>query len=81
MAPIIPNLIACDSRRHGRLELDGRGQWVILFETRYKPYRCKIRAPGFAHLAAMDFLSGKSMLADVSAILDSLDIVFGEVDR
>jgi len=46
-----------------------------------KPYRCKIRAPGFAHLQAMDFLCRKSMLADVSAILGSLDIVFGEVDR
>jgi NADH-quinone oxidoreductase subunit D len=46
-----------------------------------KPYRCKIRAPGFAHLAAMDFLCRKMMLADVSAILGSLDIVFGEVDR
>lgn len=46
-----------------------------------KPYRCKIRAPGFAHLAAMDFVSKGHMLADVSAILGSLDIVFGEVDR
>ena len=46
-----------------------------------KPYRCKIRAPAFAHLAAMDFLCRKSMLADVSAILGWLDIVFGEVDR
>ncbi|MDQ0507016.1 NADH-quinone oxidoreductase subunit D [Xanthobacter agilis] len=46
-----------------------------------KPYRCKIRAPGFAHLQAMDFLSRGYMLADVSAILGSLDIVFGEVDR
>jgi NADH-quinone oxidoreductase subunit D len=46
-----------------------------------KPYRCKIRAPGFAHLAAMDFLCRKHMLADVSAILGSLDIVFGEIDR
>jgi NADH-quinone oxidoreductase subunit D len=46
-----------------------------------KPYRCKIRAPGFAHLSAMDFLCRKSMLADVSAILGSIDIVFGEVDR
>lgn len=46
-----------------------------------KPYRCKIRAPGFAHLAAMDFMSKGHMLADVSAILGSLDIVFGEVDR
>ncbi|WP_297296736.1 NADH-quinone oxidoreductase subunit D [uncultured Methylovirgula sp.] len=46
-----------------------------------KPYRCKIRAPGFAHLQAMDFLCRKSMLADISAILGSIDIVFGEVDR
>ena len=46
-----------------------------------KPYRCKIRAPGFAHLQAMDFMCKGHMLADVSAILGSLDIVFGEVDR
>ena len=46
-----------------------------------KPYRCKLRAPGFAHLSAMDFLCKDHMLADVSAILGSLDIVFGEVDR
>ena len=46
-----------------------------------KPYKCKIRAPGFAHLSAMDFLCRGHMLADVSAILGSLDIVFGEVDR
>ena len=46
-----------------------------------KPYRVKIRAPGFAHLQAMDFLCRGHMLADVSAILGSIDIVFGEVDR
>jgi NADH-quinone oxidoreductase subunit D len=46
-----------------------------------KPYRCKIRAPGFPHLAAMDFLNRGHMLADVSAILGSIDIVFGEIDR
>ena len=46
-----------------------------------KPYRCKIRAPGFAHLEAMDFMCRGHMLPDVSAILGSLDIVFGEVDR
>ena len=46
-----------------------------------KPYRCKIRAPGFAHLQGMDFLTKGHMLADASAILGSLDIVFGEVDR
>jgi NADH-quinone oxidoreductase subunit D len=46
-----------------------------------KPYRCKLRAPGFAHLQAMDFLCRGHMLADVSAVLGSIDIVFGEVDR
>jgi NADH-quinone oxidoreductase subunit D len=46
-----------------------------------KPYKCKIRAPGFAHLQAMDFITRGHMLADVSAILGSIDIVFGEVDR
>ena len=46
-----------------------------------KPYRCKIRAPGWPHLAAMDHLCKGYMLADVSAILGSLDIVFGEIDR
>ena len=46
-----------------------------------KPYRCRIRAPGFAHLQAMDFLCRGHQLADVSAVLGSLDIVFGEVDR
>ena len=46
-----------------------------------KPYRCRIRAPGFAHLQAMDFLCRGHMLADISAVLGSIDIVFGEVDR
>ncbi len=46
-----------------------------------KPYRCRLRAPGFAHLQAMDFLCRGHMLADVSAVLGSIDIVFGEVDR
>ena len=46
-----------------------------------RPYRCKLRAPGFAHLQAMDFMCRGHMLADVSAVLGSLDIVFGEVDR
>lgn len=45
------------------------------------PYRCKIRAPSFAHLQAIEFLSLKHMLADVSAIFGSLDIVFGQIDR
>jgi NADH-quinone oxidoreductase subunit D len=46
-----------------------------------RPYRCKIRAPGFAHLQAMDFLAKGHMLADAVAIIGSLDIVFGEIDR
>ena len=46
-----------------------------------KPYRCKIRAPGFSHLQAIDYLTKGHMLADVPAVLGSLDIVFGEVDR
>lgn len=46
-----------------------------------KPYRCKVRAPGFSHLSALDFVGNGHLLADVSAILGSLDIVFGEVDR
>ncbi len=46
-----------------------------------KPYRAKIRAPGFAHLQAMDYLAKGHQLADCSALIGSLDIVFGEVDR
>jgi NADH-quinone oxidoreductase subunit D len=46
-----------------------------------KPYRCKIRAPGFAHLQALDMMSQGHMLADVVANIGSLDIVFGEIDR
>ncbi len=46
-----------------------------------KPYRCKIRAPGYPHLQAIDWMSKGHMLADVSAIIGSLDVVFGEIDR
>jgi NADH dehydrogenase (ubiquinone) Fe-S protein 2 len=46
-----------------------------------KPYRCKIKAPGFAHLAALDAIGRNHMLADIVAIIGTLDIVFGEVDR
>jgi NADH-quinone oxidoreductase subunit D len=46
-----------------------------------KPYRCHIRATGFSHLQAMDFLCKGHMLADAPAVLGSLDVVFGEVDR
>ena len=46
-----------------------------------KPYRCKIKAPGFTHLQALDFLSKNHMIADIVTIIGTLDIVFGEVDR
>lgn len=46
-----------------------------------RPYRCRIRAPGFAHLQALDFMSRGHQLADTVAIIGSLDIVFGEIDR
>ncbi|MBR0679101.1 NADH-quinone oxidoreductase subunit D [Roseomonas eburnea] len=46
-----------------------------------RPYRCKIRSPGYAHLQAMEVLSKGHMLADAVAIIGSLDVVFGEIDR
>jgi NADH-quinone oxidoreductase subunit D len=46
-----------------------------------KPYKCKIRAPGFAHMAGMDYLARGHMLADIAAIIGTIDIVFGDVDR
>ncbi len=46
-----------------------------------KPYRCKIRSPGFTHLQALDFLSKGHLMSDIVSIISSLDIVFGEIDR
>jgi NADH-quinone oxidoreductase subunit D len=46
-----------------------------------RPYKCKIRAPGFAFLQATEFMSKGHMLADIVAIIGSMDIVFGEIDR
>jgi NADH-quinone oxidoreductase subunit D len=46
-----------------------------------KPYRCKIKAPGFAHLQALDMMSAGHMIADAVTIIGTQDIVFGEVDR
>ena len=46
-----------------------------------KPYRCKIRPTGFSHLQAMDFMMKGHMLADTTAVLSAIDVVFGEVDR
>lgn len=56
------------------------GVYVIADGTN-KPYKCHIRAPGFYHLAALDFMSKGHMLADTVAIIGSMDIVFGEIDR
>ena len=53
----------------------------LLSDGSNKPYRCKIRAPGYPHLQAMDWMNRGHMLADVSAIIGSLDVVFGEIDR
>ena len=47
----------------------------------HRPYRCKIRAPGFAHLQGLDFMSRGHMLADVVTMIGTQDIVFGEVYR
>nr|YP_009547890.1 NADH dehydrogenase subunit 7 [Bremia lactucae]AZL92942.1 NADH dehydrogenase subunit 7 [Bremia lactucae] len=46
-----------------------------------KPYRCKIKSPGFFHLQALDFISKNHMIADVVTIIGTLDVVFGEIDR
>ena len=56
------------------------GAYVIA-DGSNKPYRCRIRAPGFAHLQGLDFMSRGHMLADVVTIIGSLDVVFGEIDR
>ncbi len=53
----------------------------ILSDGANKPYRLKIRAPGFAHMAAMNEMSKGHMLADVVAIIGTMDVVFGEIDR
>lgn len=46
-----------------------------------KPFRCKIKAPGFAHLAGIERMGKGSFLADIVAIIGTLDVVFGEIDR
>ena len=56
------------------------GVYLISNNTN-KPYRCKIKAPGFAHLQALDFMSKGHMIADVVTIIGTQDIVFGEIDR
>ena len=56
------------------------GVYLISNNTN-RPYRCKIKAPGFAHLQALDFMSKGHLIADVVTIIGTQDIVFGEVDR
>jgi len=46
-----------------------------------RPYKVKIRAPGYAHLAAMDHMGTGHQLADIAALIGSMDVVFGEIDR
>ncbi|MCG8080692.1 MAG: NADH-quinone oxidoreductase subunit D, partial [Candidatus Thiodiazotropha taylori] len=53
----------------------------IVSDGANKPYRLKIRAPGFSHLAAMDEMVNGHMLADVVAVIGTMDVVFGEIDR
>nr|YP_010377283.1 NADH dehydrogenase subunit 7 [Odontella aurita]QYB22932.1 NADH dehydrogenase subunit 7 [Odontella aurita] len=53
----------------------------IVTNTTNRPYRCKIKAPGFNHLQALDFMSKGHLIADVVTIIGTQDIVFGEVDR
>ena len=53
----------------------------IVSDGKSKPYRCKIRAPGFFHLQGVDFMSRDHLLTDLVAIIGTQDIVFGEVDR
>ena len=54
---------------------------AVVSDGSNKPYRCKIKAPGFIHLQALDFLARGHLLADVVTIIGTLDIVFGEIDR
>ena len=56
------------------------GVYIISNNTN-KPYRCKIKAPGFSHLQALDFMSKYHMIADIVTIIGTQDIVFGEIDR
>jgi NADH:ubiquinone oxidoreductase subunit D len=55
---------------------------VFLYsDSTNKPYRCKVRSPGYFHLQSLQFLAQNLLLADVVALIGSLDVVFGEIDR
>jgi NADH:ubiquinone oxidoreductase subunit D len=53
----------------------------LVSDNTNKPYRCKIKAPGFLHLQGLNFMSKGHMIADIVTIIGTLDIVFGEIDR
>ena len=53
----------------------------LLSDGTNKPYRCRIKSPGFLHLQGLDFMAKNHMIADVVTIIGTQDIVFGEVDR
>jgi NADH:ubiquinone oxidoreductase subunit D len=53
----------------------------LLSDDSNKPYRCRIKSPGFLHLQGLDFMSKGHMIADVVTIIGTQDIVFGEIDR
>ncbi len=61
----------------------GKGEFgvYLVSDGTNRPYRCKIRSPGYVHLQALDFMGKGHQLADIVAIIGSLDVVFGEVDR
>jgi NADH:ubiquinone oxidoreductase subunit D len=60
-----------------------KGEFGVYLVSRggNRPYRCKIRSPGYAHLQMMDVMSTGAMLADVVTIIGTMDVVFGEIDR
>src|SRR3546814_8685093 len=60
-----------------------KGEFAVYLvsDGSHRPYRCRIRAPGFPHLPGQDFMSRGHMLADTVAIIGSMDVVFGEIDR
>jgi NADH dehydrogenase I D subunit len=60
-----------------------KGEFGVYLVSRggSKPYRCKIRSPGFAHLQTLDMLCKRYMLADIVTVIGTLDVVFGEIDR
>lgn len=53
----------------------------LVVDNSESPYRCKLRAPGFMHLQAMNYMAKGHLIADVVTIIGTLDVVFGEIDR